>query len=68
MTPIFVPVAAPGALLCACAALPKTQAPAKIANCIVFPTDPDRLSAKILKFTFFSFFQIVQNLSQAKPA
>jgi hypothetical protein len=69
MTPIFDPVAEPGAEACACSALaPKIPAAAKIANFHVFRNDPAQVRVKILEFTFFSFFLIAQNLSQTTPA
>jgi hypothetical protein len=56
MTPILVPVAEPGAALCALA--PKAQAEAITANSTNFPSDPERVRVNILEFTFFSFFRI----------
>jgi hypothetical protein len=65
ITPIFVPVAEPGAVPCACAPLaPKMQAAATIATWNVLLTDPDRVGVKILEFTFFSLLLIAQNLSR----
>jgi hypothetical protein len=73
ITPIFVPVAEPGAALCARSPLaPKAQAAATIAIWNIFLNlflrDPVWGRVKILEFTFFSLFLSAQNLSRRLPA
>jgi hypothetical protein len=69
ITPIFEPVADPGAVLCARGAVaPKAQAAATIATWNVFLSDPAWVRVKILEFTFFSLFLMAQNLSRLLPA